>query len=137
MITSKCSLVAIAMPLCPGWRESLLRLGWRSTHKISLPMFLSGIPPRWVTSFILPSSLMSALFLLPPLSPLSHTPLLSQDAIVSGRNVYGILRAGRSLGTESIILTAPLLDKGRNHHGIAVMLALAEYFQSQLVYIYT
>ena len=48
-----------------------------------------------------------------------------------GRNVYGILRAGRSLGTESIILSVPLLEeRGRNHHGIAVMLALAEYFQS-------
>ena len=53
-----------------------------------------------------------------------------------GRNVYGILRAGRSLGTESIILSVPLLDEGReeggrNRHGIAVMLALAEYFQSK------
>ena len=53
-----------------------------------------------------------------------------------GRNVYGILRAGRSLGTESIILSVPLLEErreegGRNRHGIAVMLALAEYFQSK------
>ena len=53
-----------------------------------------------------------------------------------GRNVYGILRAGRSLGTESIILSVPLLEKGReeggrNRHGLAVMLALAEYFQSK------
>ena len=49
-----------------------------------------------------------------------------------GRNVYGILRAGRSLGTESIILSVPLLEEGgHNRHGIAVMLALAEYFQSK------
>ena len=52
-----------------------------------------------------------------------------------GRNVYGILRAGRSLGTESIILSVPLLleekDGGYNRHGIAVMLALVEYFQSK------
>jgi hypothetical protein len=53
-----------------------------------------------------------------------------------GRNVYGILRAGRSLGTESIILSVPLLkgeaeEGGRNRHGIAVMLALVEYFQSK------
>lgn len=55
-----------------------------------------------------------------------------------GRNVYGVLRAGRSLGTESIILSVPLPGEeeegergGRNRHGIAVMLALAEYFQSK------
>ena len=52
---------------------------------------------------------------------------------MSGRNVYGILRAGRSLGTEAIILSAPLLEGGRNRHGIAVMLGLAEYFQSKLL----
>ena len=50
---------------------------------------------------------------------------------MTGRNVYGILRAGRSLGTESIILSVPLFEEGRNHHGVAVMLALVEYFQSK------
>ena len=50
---------------------------------------------------------------------------------MTGRNVYGILRAGRSLGTESIILSVPLLEESRNHHGVAVMLALVEYFQSK------
>ena len=47
--------------------------------------------------------------------------------------MYGVLRAGRSQGTEAIVLSAPLLPNGRNHHGIAVMLALAEYFQSKLL----
>ena len=75
------------------------------------------------------SSLYSAL-----LEDFSETALIlffKQEATVSGRNVYGILRAGRSLGTESIILSAPLLEEGRNRHGITVMLALAEYFQSK------
>ena len=57
-----------------------------------------------------------------------------QVSTVIGRNVYGILRAGRSLGTESIILSVPLLEEGgHNRHGIAVMLALAEYFQSKIL----
>ena len=60
---------------------------------------------------------------------------LLQESTVVGHNVYGILRAGRSLGTESIILSVPLLreekDGGHNRHGIAVMLALVEYFQSK------
>ena len=51
---------------------------------------------------------------------------------MSGRNVYGILRAGRALGTESIVLSVPLLEEGRNHHGIAVTIALAQYFQSKM-----
>ena len=57
---------------------------------------------------------------------------LLQESTVVGRNVYGILRAGRSLGTESIILSIPLLEEGgHNRQGIAVMLTLAEYFQSK------
>ena len=63
----------------------------------------------------------------------SFITFLKQEATVSGRNVYGILRAGRSLGTEAIILSAPLLEDGRNRYGITVMLALAEYFQSKLL----
>ena len=55
-----------------------------------------------------------------------------QESAVIGRNVYGVLRAGRSLGTECIILSVPLLEEGRNRHGIAVMLTLAKYFQSEL-----
>lgn len=55
-----------------------------------------------------------------------------QNNEVSGRNLYGILRAGRSLGTESIILSTPYLTSGtENHHGTAVMLALIEYFKSE------
>lgn len=66
------------------------------------------------------------------LKAVHFSPLLQESTVV-GRNVYGILRAGRSLGTESIILSVPLLEEGgHNRHGIAVMLALAEYFQSEM-----
>ena len=69
--------------------------------------------------------------------PVLRSIHLLQESTVAGRNVYGVLRAGRSLGTESIILSVPLLEKreesggDRNRHGIAVMLALVEYFQSK------
>lgn len=60
----------------------------------------------------------------------------TQSAHLSGRNVYGILRAGRSLSTESIILSAPLslaADNLSNSNGIAVMLAVANYFKCKTV----
>ena len=57
-----------------------------------------------------------------------------QSNSVSGRNVYGILRAGRALGTESIVLSSPYLSHNleKNHYGVAVMLALIEYFKSEI-----
>lgn len=55
-----------------------------------------------------------------------------QNPVLSGTNIYGILRAGRALGTESIILSAPHLSHGSdNSYGIATMMALANYFKSK------
>ena len=56
-----------------------------------------------------------------------------QSPLVSGTNVYAILRAGRALGTESIILSTPHQSySSNNSYGIAVMMALANYFRSEL-----
>ena len=56
-----------------------------------------------------------------------------QSPLVSGTNVYAILRAGRALGTESLILSAPHQSYNSNNScGIAVMMALANYFRSEL-----
>ena len=54
-----------------------------------------------------------------------------QSASVSGRNVYAILRAGRSSSAESLVFSAPTGD-APNTHGLAVMLSLAKYFKSEL-----
>ena len=53
-----------------------------------------------------------------------------QVAFVSGTNVYGILRAGRSSSAESLVFSAPSGDVD-NTHGLAVMLSLAKYFKSE------
>ena len=46
-----------------------------------------------------------------------------------GKNVYGILRAGRSASTEALVLMAPSkLAGGQINYGVAVLLALAHYF---------
>ena len=52
---------------------------------------------------------------------------------MSGSNVYGILRAGRSSSAESLVFSAPYPSPGTasNLHGLAVMLSLAEYFHSE------
>jgi len=50
---------------------------------------------------------------------------------VSGKNVYGILRSGRSTSAEAIVLTAPVHPL--NRHGLAVVLALAKYFNGKLI----
>lgn len=53
-------------------------------------------------------------------------------ASLSGRNVYGILRAGRASSAESLVFSCPTGEDGPNTHGLAVMLSLAEYFKSEL-----
>ena len=53
-----------------------------------------------------------------------------QSPSVSGQNIYGILRAGRSSSAESLVFSAPSGD-GTNTHGLAVMLSLARYFQGE------
>ena len=54
---------------------------------------------------------------------------------MSGCNVYGILRAGRSSSAESLVFSAPYTstasEESSNLHGLAVMLGLAEYFTSE------
>ena len=53
-----------------------------------------------------------------------------QSTSVSGRNVYGILRAGRSSSAESLVFSAPSGEVA-NTHGLAVMMSLAKYFRSK------
>ena len=49
--------------------------------------------------------------------------------MIAGRNVYGILRAGRAKSTEAIVLSAPYLTGDQdNSHGAAIMLSLAKFF---------
>jgi hypothetical protein len=56
-------------------------------------------------------------------------------AVVRGTNVFAVLRAKRAAGTEALVFNAPFFPKhvaGRkNLASIALMLALAEYFQSK------
>ncbi len=60
----------------------------------------------------------------------------TQGATISGRNVYGVLRSGRSSSAEAIVLATPL--QSDNRHGIAVMLTLAKYFNGErdLLYVH-
>ncbi|XP_064398574.1 glycosylphosphatidylinositol anchor attachment 1 protein-like [Halichondria panicea] len=51
------------------------------------------------------------------------------EVSISGRNVYGVLRSGRSSSAEVIVLATPLQPD--NRHGIAVMLTLAKYFNAK------
>ncbi|CAI8038880.1 Glycosylphosphatidylinositol anchor attachment 1 protein [Geodia barretti] len=53
-----------------------------------------------------------------------------QAASVSGRSVYGVLRAGRASSAESLVFSAPS-GEAANTHGLAVMLSLAKYFKSK------
>ncbi len=50
---------------------------------------------------------------------------------MSGKNVYGVVRSGRSSSAETIILTTPL--QPNNTHGVAVLLALAKYFNGYIL----
>jgi len=58
---------------------------------------------------------------------------LCQRVGVAGCNVYAILRAGRSSSVEALVLSAPHPSPGGGStlHGLATMLALAEYFKSE------
>lgn len=53
-----------------------------------------------------------------------------------GTNVFAVLRAKRAAGTESLVFNAPYfprhISSRKNLASIALMLALAEYFQSKL-----
>jgi len=57
---------------------------------------------------------------------------------VRGTNVFAILRAKRSSGTESVVFNAPFFPRNgstkKNLAAIALMLAVAEYFQSMKLF---
>jgi glycosylphosphatidylinositol transamidase len=53
---------------------------------------------------------------------------------LKGKNVYAIHRAKRAAGTEALVFNVPFFSRNganrRNFAAIALMLSLAEYFQS-------
>ena len=60
-----------------------------------------------------------------------------QEGNVVGRNVYGILRAGRSASTEALVLMAPnKLASGQTNYGVALLLAMANYFPCKCAQFY-
>ncbi|KAJ1075858.1 hypothetical protein K5549_003171 [Capra hircus] len=52
--------------------------------------------------------------------------------MVSGINVYGILRAPRAASTESLVLTVPCGPDSTNSQAVGLMLALAAHFRGQI-----
>ncbi|NIG62034.1 glycosylphosphatidylinositol anchor attachment 1 protein [Pontoporia blainvillei] len=52
--------------------------------------------------------------------------------MVSGINVYGILRAPRASSTESLVLTVPCGPESTNSQAVGLMLALAAHFRGQI-----
>uniref|UniRef100_F6V9U7 GPI-anchor transamidase component GPAA1 n=1 Tax=Ornithorhynchus anatinus TaxID=9258 RepID=F6V9U7_ORNAN len=52
--------------------------------------------------------------------------------MVSGTNVYGILRAPRAASTESLVLTVPCSPGTHNDQAVGLLLALAAYFRGQI-----
>uniref|UniRef100_A0A2K5CMT3 GPI-anchor transamidase component GPAA1 n=1 Tax=Aotus nancymaae TaxID=37293 RepID=A0A2K5CMT3_AOTNA len=52
--------------------------------------------------------------------------------IVSGTNVYGILRAPRAASTESLVLTVPCGSDSTNSQAVGLLLALAAHFRGQI-----
>lgn len=52
--------------------------------------------------------------------------------MVSGTNVYGILRAPRAASTESLVLTAPCGPDSANSQAVGLLLALAAHFRGQI-----
>lgn len=52
--------------------------------------------------------------------------------MVSGTNVYGILRAPRSASTESLVLTVPCSPDAPNSQAVGLLLALAAHFRGQI-----
>jgi len=55
----------------------------------------------------------------------------SPGVVVNGSNVFGILRAPRASGVESIVLNVPLHDDGSSLGSLALMLGIASYFRDQ------
>ena len=51
--------------------------------------------------------------------------------MVSGINVYGILRAPRAASTESLVLTVPCGPDSTNSQAVGLMLALAAHFRGE------
>ncbi|EHB16901.1 Glycosylphosphatidylinositol anchor attachment 1 protein [Heterocephalus glaber] len=52
--------------------------------------------------------------------------------MVSGTNVYGILRALRAASTESLVLTVPCGPDSTNSQAVGLLLALAAHFRGQI-----
>ncbi|XP_022411087.1 glycosylphosphatidylinositol anchor attachment 1 protein isoform X2 [Delphinapterus leucas] len=52
--------------------------------------------------------------------------------MVSGINVYGILRAPRAASTESLVLTVPCGPESPNSQAVGLMLALAAHFRGHI-----
>ena len=51
--------------------------------------------------------------------------------MVSGVNVYGILRAPRAASTESLVLTVPCGSDSTNSQAVGLLLALAAHFRGE------
>lgn len=52
--------------------------------------------------------------------------------MVSGTNVYGILRAPRAASTESLVLTVPCGPDSTNSQAVGLLLSLAAHFRGQI-----
>lgn len=52
--------------------------------------------------------------------------------LVSGTNVYGILRGPRAASTESLVLTVPCSSDSTNSQAVGLLLALAAHFRGQI-----
>uniref|UniRef100_A0A8I3RU32 GPI-anchor transamidase component GPAA1 n=1 Tax=Canis lupus familiaris TaxID=9615 RepID=A0A8I3RU32_CANLF len=55
-----------------------------------------------------------------------------EGGMVSGTNVYGILRAPRAASTESLVLTVPCGSDATNSQAVGLLLALAAHFRGQI-----
>lgn len=51
--------------------------------------------------------------------------------MVSGTNVYGILRAPRAASTESLVLTVPCGSDATNSQAVGLLLTLAAHFRGE------
>jgi hypothetical protein len=51
--------------------------------------------------------------------------------MVSGTNVYGILRAPRAASTESLVFTVPCGPDSTNNQAVGLLLALASHFRGE------
>ncbi|XP_058515429.1 glycosylphosphatidylinositol anchor attachment 1 protein isoform X2 [Ochotona princeps] len=57
---------------------------------------------------------------------------LHERYLVSGTNVYGILRAPRAASTEALVLTVPCGPDAANSQAVGLLLALAAHFRGQI-----